>query len=304
MSKRDNALLVRFKEQQNMLPDFDKNLLFCLERRYLDVFSPEKMDLCESRAPDCFSYDSDIRLFKVAEINYNGDVNFGLHLLNFQNILAAMNSCEHSIIQIVKSDGKKISLYYGIAKSCNSALEYQSSLSVDQMGKVFGDIFSSNYYGTNIIPIDAPNLKREILPSILGCDHAVAFPGIPTMRLKNDYNKFGYSQGLERFIDAMQGRTFVLMTISEPMLLPNIDDMIGNLFNLSSDIHSCVKANVTKTKGSSDSFNIGMFGMQGNTSGQSVTESTTNADTYAGPGMVMQQAGGLGGLIGAGIGND
>ena len=127
----------------------------------------------------------------------------------------------------------------------------------------------------------------------------------------------------------MRGEEYCLVTIAEPIPLPVIDGVIKNLFDLSSSIHSQVKATVQKMKGSSGTVNVGMFGMQGNnvadttgtadmigtseTSGTTTTTGTTTSSTTGGSEMtghsVMGRggatqeatsslAGGIGGLLG------
>ena len=74
-----------------------------------------------------------------------------------------------------------------------------------------------------------------------------------------------------------------------------------NLFDLSSEIHSQVKATIQKMKGSSDTVNVGMFGMSGisaadttgtantttiNTSETDGTANTTGKTTMGGGGVM------------------
>lgn len=86
-----------------------------------------------------------------------------------------------------------------------------------------------------------------------------AFPGIPSLRLKDPQGP--YVQGIDRFIEGMRGEEYSLVTIAEPIPLYVVDAIIKNLFDLGTDIHSQVKATVQKMKGSSDTVNVGLFGM-------------------------------------------
>ncbi|MDR1977887.1 MAG: DUF87 domain-containing protein, partial [Synergistaceae bacterium] len=105
--------------------------------------------------------------------------------------------------------------------------------------------------------------------------------------------------------------------VAEPIPLYEIDAIIKNLFDLSTFIHSQVRATVQKMKGSSDTVNVGMFGMLANntattdstarTESEATTDSTSRteseADTesknFIGGGSLMTSGGAaLGGAVG------
>jgi len=115
----------------------------------------------------------------------------------------------------------------------------------------------------------------------------------------------------------MRGEKYILLCIAEPITIPVIDGMVKNLFDLSSSVHSYVKTTVQKMRGSSDTLNIGLFGMKGimdsMTDSESVTDGTTNTDgrsdsTSSGEmkmgkgGALLSICSAIGGLVGGSIG--
>ncbi len=143
-------------------------------------------------------------------------------------------------------------------------------------------------------------------------NYITAFPGIPSTRDKHG----PYVQGIDRFIEAMRGEEYALLCIAEPVKLAVLDGMISNLFDISSEVHSQVKATIQNMKGSSDTVNMGLFGMKGTM--DSVTESTSDTTgnregkTFMGAGGAMATAGavigslfcpGVGTIAGAAIGS-
>lgn len=293
----DNSLLLSQKEQAQMLPAFDEVLLFSLERRYLEFSNVERLEMTTDPLQREWDYKTHLRMMKVEEVSYEGDVCAGLHLLNMQNVLAAMKDDSQNVVSVIHSSREKTSLYYGLSKRIN----VESDVSTHEYADVLRQTMHGNFLGVKMRSLTAEETFDEVLMPMGSCRDIRAFPGIPSLRLKDPQGP--YVQGIDRFIEGMRGEEYCLVTIAEPISLATVDAVIKNLFDLSSEIHSQVKATIQKMKGSSDTVNVGMFGMSGSSEGQTQSESFTDGETTMGPGGVLQPLGGsLGGLLGGAIG--
>lgn len=309
-----NKLLLSQKEIQETVPAFDEHLLFALERRYFDFLRPERLELCENVAESNFDYRTDLRMIRMDEISHEGQADLGLHLMHFQNVLAAMKDDSHNVVSVIHGNGLKTSLYYGLAKRRDRA----GTLGTDQYARMLGQTIHGNFLGAKFNPLSAVETHNEVVIPLLDHREVTAFPGIPSLRDA----KGPYVQGIDRFIEAMRGEDYVLVCIAEPVGVPMVDGMVKNLFDLSSDVHASVKATVQKMKGSSDTVNVGMFGMRGvmdsrtegtaETEGTTLSETTTRTDatsatrmgggTATGAVTGLLAAAGSAGLLGAKIG--
>lgn len=309
MSKK---LLLSLKEHQNMVPAFDEHVLFALERRYLDFMDVDRLELTMNPAVDAYNYPAHLRMLRIDEVSYQGQALQGLHLLNMQNVLAALKDDSHSAVTVIRSDGQKTSLYYGLSKR----LESQTRVSTNEYARMLGQTIQGNFLGVRLHPLNADEISSEIIRPVLDQQNVVAFPGIPSLRLKDPNGP--YVQGIDRFIEGMRGEKYALVVIAEPIPLPHVDGMIKNLFDLGTSIHSSVRSTIQKMRGSSDTLNMGMFGMQGvsdaTTTGEattdatseseSTTDGTSEADTRMGLGsMIAAASTSVGVGIGAAIGS-
>jgi DNA helicase HerA-like ATPase len=289
-------LLLSQKEIMDTVPAYDEHILFALERRYFDFLQLDRMELTKNRAKSSFNYFSDLRMLHLTEVNHAGKADLGLHLMNFQNVLASMKDDSHNVVAVINSAGERISLNYGLSKS----MGHEGICNTDDYVRMLGQAIAGNFLGAKATALSAGTTKQEIIEPILTNQNVSAFPGIPSLRDKSG----PYVQGLNRFIESMRGEQYCLVVIAEPIPVPDVDGMIRNLFDLSSSVHSNVKATIQKMKGSSDTVNVGMFGMKGLSEGQSATDSTSDSETKLGGGALATQGAGAAGMaIGALIGS-
>ena len=292
MSKK---LLLSMKEQQDVLPAFDEHLLFALERRYLDMLDMERLELAMNPVETEFNFKSDLRLIRVNEVSHEGAVDMGLHLLNMQNVLASLKDDGHSVVNMVLGDSHSTSLYYGLSRR----IGHPSQVSTHEYSRILSQSMHGNFLGAKVSPMTSEEVFREVMRPMMSHGEVLAISGIPSLRLKDPRGPF--AQGIDRFVEGMRGENYALVVIAEPISLPDLDGMIGNLWDLGTAIHSSVRATIQKSKGSSDTFNIGMFGMKGamagETEGQSITESVTDTTGSAESALRL----GLGGAMTSGL---
>ncbi len=289
-------LLMSVREQQDVLPAFDEHLLFALERRYLDMLDLERLELAMNPAEDEFDFREHLRLIRIGEVSHEGPADAGLHLLNMQNVLSALKDDGHSVVSLVLGDGRSTSLHYGLSRR----LGFPTRTSTHEYARILSQTMHGNFLGAKFSPMSAEETFHQVMRPMMDQREVLAIPGIPSLRLKDPNGPF--AQGIDRFVEGMRGEKYALVIIAEPVTLPDLDGMIGNLWDLGTSIHSSVRATIQKTKGSSDTFNIGMFGMKGLTSGQTEgqaitdsatdTRSTAESETRMGGGGALLAGGG------------
>lgn len=259
----DRQMLLAPAEARTMAPAFDENLLFILERRILDLFPMDKVDLAEeSEEVTSFDFRQQARFFRVDCITYEDKVDEGLHLANMNSILASLAWQKVSVVMVIRGTADKSELYYGLVShnkdECGGKLE--------RLTESFRKAFASQFGSVETVPIGYKEIRSSIMEPIEGepgeKQYVNAITGIPSVR-KND-NGEPYVQGLDRFMEAMRGEEYTLVSIANAMSLREIDDITSRCRELGGEIHSQVKATVTKQESTTKSINVGMMGFKNN----------------------------------------
>ena len=172
----DKKLLLAQKEQEQMLPAFDDVLLFSLERRYLEMADVEQLDMTTNPVESAWDYRVHLRMMKIEEVSYEGGTQAGLHLLNMQNVLAAMKDDSQNVISVIRSKKEKTSLYYGLSKRVN----IESDVSTHEYADILSQTLHGNFLGMKMHPMNADEIFNEIIMPITECTDIRAFPGIPS----------------------------------------------------------------------------------------------------------------------------
>jgi DNA helicase HerA-like ATPase len=272
MNTKLNSLETTIKSI-NVMSNIDENLLFSLERKYFDIINFKSVDYDLEPFQKVINKDTNSRILKIDSINYNGQPDIGLHLQNFSNLLAVLKNPHHRLFYIIKGTEDKTELYYGIINNSFSDTTTTHVNTNDYFNENMQAAIKSSYPGLSQHTIDSSERIDKIETPLRRYSKINAIPGIPTLRIKN--SKDNYFQGIDRFIEGMQGSEYMLLTISEPVPQVMINFMIKRLNDLSSEIHSFVKLNLTDTKGSSNTIGIGTNLNVFNSKSQSVSKSTT-----------------------------
>lgn len=308
---KDKDLLLTMRNQANMVPAIDENISFVLERRYFDLLDTKRLELTENNAFSVYKQASDLRLLKLEEVDYQRGEDLGLHLANMQNVLASLKDDSHNVACVIKSNGTSNDVYYGVSRRVDDTREH---VGTDEYARIMSQSFQGNFYGIKRKTLSADEVDREILHHIHQQSRVLAMPGIPSLRNYSD--SAPYVQGLDRFIEAMRGEKYTLICIAEPIPLVKVDGMINNLFDLASSIHPLIRATIQRNKSKTDTLTAGMFGMLGDTTGSSLsdsngwsqteshTDTTSTGEIFMGSGGALAGAApGVGTIIGGVIGS-
>ena len=297
------------EELEKAVPAYDEHVLYALERRYLEFLDFKNLSLCDTGS-DALDIDhSDVRMMRLTEITHSGESDIGLHLMHFQNILSSVRHPSHNMAFILRGEGQKVSLNYGVARRRDTEDSHISTYHyIEQLKKAM----ESNFLGTRLETLNGNELNE------LCCDlrekngngniEVTALSGIPSLRSPGSESfvrgtgMIPYVQGLERFVEGMRGSSYTLLVIAEPVSVPQLDDMIARLFDLSTSIHSCVKSTISKMSGSSDSLNMNLFGSKGLNEGVNTSSSYGDGEStgfLSLGGVLAQGAQGLGSVLGS-----
>ena len=75
------------KEAQEVSLAFDEHLKLVLERRYLDLLNISTLKLEDDERLKSFNRSSDLRLFRIDEIHYEGEASQGLQTTDRKSVV-------------------------------------------------------------------------------------------------------------------------------------------------------------------------------------------------------------------------
>lgn len=255
------------------------------------------------------------RLIEITRI-VHGDKKSALE--NLLNVLATLHP-DYSVVLIIKSTGVETHFYIGIRSSSQSK---PASSGI----KLLGQALEGNFSGSDHRPLEASEINSILDTSdIRKITQTWAIGStsfIPS--LKHEDNE-QFTQGLERFIDAMYGRDYTAMILADPVnydqltaLQSGYESMATTLslyqkaqlsmsFNESQAISESLTKGLTETLSSSvtlsQSFTQGSSTSKSDTDGKSTNRAAIAAGTGAAIGAIVGTIilPGIGTAIGAAI---
>lgn len=201
------------------------------------------------------------------------------HLIDFEQILAAIASKNGQFVYLLESDETGARLYLGTKRDNDKSKFLQAS-------------FCGKYLGSEAFHV-APNLEA--------LKHSKAMLGIPS--LKRDSDK-SYKQGLERIVAPMRcmnASKFRILIVAESYEIGTIQAIIDNLRNLANEIHRLAKMSISMQRSEARTEGVTLTSGSSTSRGKAETESETKtkgtSDTSGGSIGI-----GGGGMLGAAIG--
>lgn len=204
--KHDLTNLKKSIQSLDVLPEFDENLLFSLERKYFDFINLNNFELEKNQ--DKLDMNIHSRIIKITSINHTKNVDYGLHLQNFANLLAVLKNPHHRLFGIIKGSKTKTELFYGIVRNFQSDSNIRDIDSKSYFNENFLAALKSNYPGISYLKMGGTSQKKEITNLLNRYKKVNALPGIPTLR--NFNNSEFFFQGIDRFIEGMKGSNYML----------------------------------------------------------------------------------------------
>lgn len=214
-----------------------------------------------------------VRLLKLDEICYQRSSRF--HLAGVEGVLSSMRECGHSLVFLVEGRPDRVTVYLGV-----SQFESEPRMSVDDAISVYEAAWRASFPGGVFGGV--PDAEVCELSAAVGrAKHCGFLTGLPS--LKREEKGHDFVQGLERLIRALRGRSYIWMSVADPISLAQLDQAVESCHRLTSDVHHLAKTGLSKSVSKGKTVMAGMFGMAGvgDTDGKaySVTDSESKTHT-------------------------
>lgn len=271
--------IIQLKEQ--LEPSIQKSINL-MEKSYLyelDNYNVISVENEETIATAAFR--KQIRLFEIEKIVYDKTEDTIEKLVNVYNTLGNLNN---SLILVIDSDGNEFNFYLG-TRTKNSSIAQDSILKS----------LKGNFPGTKLTKIKN-STTTEIMDKIVDGNQSrirrtvASVSGIPAFK---DTEKEQFVQGLEKFLNAMQGEVFSTVMIADSitkdqslMIKQGYENMYTSLAKFQKTDYTAGKNESqalaeTLTEGFTDSINesIGQTQSYTNSSTKGLTESKTRGES-------------------------
>lgn len=276
---REELKPVKIKDQMENKPAVvDPREGLRLAEKFVKKFYLDDLERCEITKPSRkvmeLSLDRNLVLYKIMGLVFNKDENVQDRL---NNVYSAMHGLNLSVVFMLISNGKNIDFYIGTKTISEDFLTNQ------ELAKAFEKVFCGNFPGSQILHVvstEYSNLLEKILPE--NGDNAVtSLTSLPSLK-NDDVQNNQYVQGIEKFVDAMQGEKYSVLIVSDPVSGGQIERMKQGYEELYSEIAPLAEYNLTLTE--NEGINISNSEMEGytDTIGRSVskTQSFTKGTSF------------------------
>lgn len=244
MTKENDSLDVRRK--QDLIQAFN-NADTIINKNFLRVLNELEV-VRLPRELENIDIISKARFMKINKLVYNKNENT---LDKLTTILNAASLSGASVATIINSNGNKIDYYIGVInKNSKEDLTVQSeilegtfnanfagskldSLTNTEFEKLYGNIF------------DDDENERKIITSV---------SGVAALRVNDSNDVESYIQGLEKFVDSLNGKTYTTILIADPVPNNEIQVMRAGYENLYSELTPFLKSELSFNE--NDSFTL------------------------------------------------
>lgn len=201
----NNLLDIREEEQLSESFELAKDII---TRDYL--YNLENMEVCD--VPDTLK---NIKISDFARIyhfkRFVSDKKENM-LDKLVTVLSAAYTSRSSVVTIVKGAVGRTDYYIGVV---NKSLDEDDDISVQ--GDTFASILRGNFPGLKISQLNNTELEN-ICNDIFETSSVVSsVSGIASLRDEKDKAIEKYIQGLEHLVDSLQGKTYSIVVISDPV---------------------------------------------------------------------------------------
>ena len=182
---------------------------------------------------------SDFALFKITEITYEDEAPRKEAIENF---LSTMRIKGFNLIFLVIGEKSKTSFYYGVAKDFTQSV----SLSATDVGdKLLKTSITGNFRGSKVTLVNDEN-KEIIAKKIQSLTNVCIIDGVPG--INEDKENF---QGLDRFVDTMQGDEYVLIITAKYLPNEEIVNLEKRVNRFYAEVYPSSKVSIQQSKNNS-----------------------------------------------------
>ncbi|NFT91104.1 ATP-binding protein [Clostridium botulinum] len=191
---------------------------------------------------------SKVRFIKIDKLVYNKNENM---LDKLTTVLNAASLSGASVATIINSDGNRIEYYIGVInKNSKEDLTVQS--------EILEGTFEANFAGSKLNNL-TNNEFEKLYNSIFDDDEnerkiITSVSGVAALRVNDNSDVESYIQGLEKFVDSLNGKSYTTILIADPVLNNEIQVMRAGYENLYSQLTPFLKSEVSFNE--SDTVNL------------------------------------------------
>lgn len=189
-----------------------------------------------------------IRLFRIVKLVYDKTENVNDKLIS---VYSALQNVESSTLLLMNGDGKEVTFYIGIRSTENASTA----------SKILEKSFIGNFPGSSLQGMKNGEIA-EVMESISKTDNyntsrnVSCVTVIPSMR---DEDKDKFVQGIEKFIDTMQGERFTAVLLAKPVSKSELEVRKRGYEELYSSLSPFIKTSLAYGENYSKAVTSGMF---------------------------------------------
>lgn len=190
---------------------------------------------------------NDIRLFKVLKLVYDDKERANDKLIS---VYSALHSIQGTVLLYIVGDGTGTSIYIGVRSPRNAAAA----------GKTLEKSFVGNFPGSILENQRNPAIRAliEEFDPENGDWQTASVASVTVVPSWRDEKKEQFVQGIEKFIDTMQGETFAAVFIARPLHKTELESRRRGLEELSSSLSPFLKKTYAYGENSSNSVADGL----------------------------------------------
>lgn len=175
---------------------------------------------------DFYNYlNSTTRFFDVTQIVLNKKENVRDKLVSVFNAVGTLGS---SLIMMIRGNENSVSVSFGV-KSMDSE-------NIGKYSRILEDSIKGNFPGTKLKPLRIPDIKDAIKNNFPQHPAITSVTDVPGIRSEEENKDRQFMQGIEKFLDTMQGKEYTLFLIADPIMLSDMQNSRTALENLYSSL--------------------------------------------------------------------
>lgn len=226
-----------------------------------------------------------VRLFQIVKLVYDKKENVNDKLISVYSALQNVNS---SALLVINGDGKTTTFYIGVRSTENAATA----------SKILEKSFLGNFSGSTLRPMRnseiAEVMEKSVQSELINTQRNVScVTVIPSMR---DEDKEKFVQGIEKFIDTMQGEKYTAILIAKPVSKDELEQRKRGFEELYSSLSPFIKTSLAYGESYSKAVTNGMFENFSHSVNNSVSNTTgRNSSSSMSHTNGVNQGGSIGG---------
>ena len=242
----DNATMLSIAEQ-NQIQLFNNGLIMAdrfINKNYLINISEQRVVPLSEREKGT----NTIRLLKVVKLVYDKEENINDKLISVYSALQNVNS---TALLLICGSGKEITLYLGVRSDTDAPIA----------AKILEKSFLGNFPGSELESMKNAEIT-QVIESVTKTGYnntsknVSCVTVIPSMR---DEDKDKFVQGIEKFIDTMQGENFTAILIAKPVPKEELERRKRGFEELYSSLSPHIKTSLAYGVNYSKAVTNGMF---------------------------------------------